>query len=77
MSTTSPGDGTALWLWSESTAWVDLGSLYRGAVPPLLFASPNVFAPGTTWSDPGFMKQTTTPFQANYGFPTGLPFQYA
>jgi hypothetical protein len=69
---TSPGDGSAIW---ADIVWVNgakptSGFIYRGCkVRRLLFASNNVFAPGTRWSDPGFLKQTGP--GVSYGFPAG------
>ena len=69
---TSPHDGSAIW---ADIVWVNgakptSGFIYRGCkVRRLLFASNNVFAPGTRWSDPGFLKETGP--GVSYGFPAG------
>ena len=76
----APTDNSALWLdvvWVQGTKPTS-GFIWRGGrYRRLLFASNNQLLSGTTWNDPAYMKQTTTPFQVNYGFPAGLPLQYA
>jgi hypothetical protein len=71
---TSPGDGSAIWadiVWvngvKPTSGFIYLGCKYRR----LLFVSNNVFAPGTTWSDPGFLKETGP--GVSYDFPAGYP----
>jgi hypothetical protein len=50
-----------------TSGFIYLGCKFRR----LLFVSNNVFAPGTTWSDPRFLKETGP--GVSYEFPAGYP----
>ena len=54
-----------------TSGFIYLGCKFRR----LLFVSNNVFAPGTTWSDPRFLKETGP--GVSYEFPAGYPVALA
>lgn len=80
-SVTSPGDGTALWLnitWVQgskpTTGSIDIvGARFRR----LFMESTCSFTGSLVYNDARMSKQTTTPFQASWGFPSGYPAPYS
>jgi hypothetical protein len=74
IAVSSPSDGSAIWadIVRVNGTKPTSGSIRRGCkVRRLMFAGNNVFAPGTSWSNPGFLKETAS--WDSYEFPAGYP----